>query len=167
MMKRLLPLLLLLAVSTVSADQQQLSAVSKSLIRGTVPTLTTKELADTLAKKKVLLLDTREKEEFEVSHLPDAHWVGYDNFKIATVAQVDKSTPIVVYCSVGYRSERVGEKLKRAGFTNVTNLFGGLFAWANESRPLKDKGDKATLKVHGFDKEWAQYLSPKVTTILE
>lgn len=167
MMKRLLPFLLLLAVSTVSADQQQLSAVSKSLIRGTVPTLTTKELADTLAEKKVLLLDTREKEEFEVSHLPDAHWVGYDNFKIATVAQVDKSTPIVVYCSVGYRSERVGEKLKRAGFTNVTNLFGGLFAWANESRPLEDKGAKATLKVHGFDKEWAQYLSPKVTTILK
>ena len=166
-MKPLLALLLLLSVSFLPADQQQLSAVSKSLIQGTVPTLTTKELADTLTKEKVLLLDTREKKEFEVSHLPNAHWVGYDHFKLSTLAKVDKNTPIIVYCSVGYRSEKIGEKLRKAGYTNVTNLFGGLFAWANESRPLKDKAEKPTHKVHGYDAAWAKYLSPKVTTVLD
>ena len=64
-------------------------------------------------------------------------WVGYEDFKITRLPEVDKNTPIVVYCSVGYRSEKIGEKLRKAGYTNVTNLFGGLFTWANENRPLK------------------------------
>lgn len=166
-MKILLALFLLLSVYFLPADQQQLFAVSKSLIQGTVPTLTTSELADTLAKKKILLLDTRTKKEFEVSHLPNAQWVGYDHFEIGRLAKVEKNTSIIVYCSVGYRSEKIGEKLKKAGYANVSNLFGGLFAWANESRPLEDITEKPTHKVHGYDAAWAKFLSPKITIILD
>ena len=163
----LLTLLFLLPLSPLKAEQQNLSAVSKNLIQGTVPTLTTKELAETLTKKKVLLLDTREKKEFEVSHLTNARWVGYEQFKLSTLAKVPKNTPIIVYCSVGYRSEKIGEKLRKAGYSNVTNLFGGLFTWANEGRPLKNKAEQPTHTVHGYDTAWAQYLSPKVTTVLD
>ena len=80
---------------------------------------------------------------------------------------MDKNTPIVVYCSVGYRSEKIGEKLRKAGYTNVTNLFGGLFTWANENRPLKNKADQPTRAVHGYGKAWSKYLSPEVNAILD
>lgn len=141
--------------------------MSKSLIQGTVPTLSTQKLASRLATEKLILLDTRDQKEFDISHLPNAQWVGYDDFKIASLAKIDKTTPIVVYCSVGYRSEKIGEKLKGAGFKNVTNLFGGLFTWANENRPLKNKAEEPTRSVHGYNATWAQYLSPKITTVLD
>ena len=51
-----------------------------------------------------------------------------------------RDTPIVVYCSVGYRSARVARWLGRQGFTNVRNLDGSLFAWANEGRPMEADG---------------------------
>ena len=74
-------LVLFLSLSYLPADPQKLSEVSDALIQRTIPTLTTGELANTLTKEKIVLLDTREKKEFEVSHLPDAQWVGYEDFK--------------------------------------------------------------------------------------
>ena len=85
-------------------------------------------------KEKVILLDTREKKEYEISHIPGAIWVGYNNFKLKRVKEIAKDTKIVTYCSVGYRSERIGEKLQKAGFTDVSNLKGSIFKWVNEGK---------------------------------
>ena len=101
-------------------------------------------------KDKVILLDTREKKEYEISHIPGAIWVGYDNFKLKRVKEIAKDAKIITYCSVGYRSERIGEKLQKAGFTDVSNLKGSIFKWVNEGNPLEDKDGNATDKVHGF-----------------
>ena len=38
----------------------------------------------------------------------------------------DKNKPIVVYCTTGFRSEEAYKKLKKIGYTNVYNLYGGL-----------------------------------------
>ena len=43
---------------------------------------------------------------------------------------------IVVYCSVGYRSSELAEFLMKTGFTEVYNLEGSIFRWANEGRPV-------------------------------
>ena len=109
-------------------------------------------------EEKVILLDTREKKEYEISHIPGAIWVGYDNFKLKRVKEIAKDAKIVTYCSVGYRSERIGEKLQKAGFTNVSNLKGSIFKWVNEGNPLEDKDGQATDKVHGFDKDWGKWV---------
>ncbi|MEZ4984799.1 MAG: rhodanese-like domain-containing protein [Saprospiraceae bacterium] len=66
-----------------------------------------------------LFLDARERKEFEVSHLPGAHFIGYDDFDLSRVEKLDKGREVIVYCSVGYRSEKITEKLLAAGFTNV------------------------------------------------
>ncbi len=142
--------------------------MSRSLIAGTVPVVTTQKLAEDLGQKaKVVLLDARERKEYETSHLPGAIWVGFDDFEIARVAKISRGARIVVYCSVGYRSEKVGEKLKEAGFGKVENLFSGLFAWANEGKPLVNQEGKATKKVHAYDANWARFLSPVVMKVLE
>ena len=72
---------------------------------------------------------------------------------------VDKETTIVVYCSVGYRSEKVGERLKKAGFKKVLNLYGGIFDWVNKGFPVYDNSGNQTKKVHAYDKSWGKWLT--------
>jgi len=104
------------------------------------------------------VLDTREKEEFEVSHLDGAIWVGYDTFSLKSVANLDKTKPILVYCTVGARSQDIGKKLQNAGFTQVYNLYGGIIHWANETNPLVANG-QLTQKVHTYSRTWGIWLN--------
>ena len=59
---------------------------------------------------------------------------------------------------MGIRSEQIGEKLKKAGFTNVKNLYGGIFEWKNKDYPVIDTTGNETEKVHTFSKMWSKYL---------
>ena len=68
---------------------------------------------------------------------------------------------MIVYCSVGYRSSALAEKLQRAGFTNVANLEGSLFQWANENRPLH-RGTNTVREVHGYSRKWSGLLQADV-----
>ena len=61
--------------------------------------------------KSIVILDAREIEEYNVSHIDGAKNVGYKDFEIEDF-NIDKDAEIVVYCSVGYRSEKVGEELR-------------------------------------------------------
>ena len=108
-------------------------------------------------KEGLLFLDAREAREYQVSHIPGALWVGYDDFSLARLQGVDKDQPVVVYCSVGYRSERVAEKLLNAGFTQVSNLYGGIFEWANRGCALDDE-QGPTRAVHPYSEEWGRWL---------
>jgi rhodanese-related sulfurtransferase len=126
------------------------------LYKNTVPTINCTELKN---QNKVVLLDTRAKREYEVSHLPNARWVGYEAFDLASVKDLPKSTPIVVYCSVGYRSERIGEKLLAAGYNNVRNLYGSLFEWVNEGNTVVDIHNQPTTYVHAYSKSWGIWLN--------
>jgi len=71
-----------------------------------------------------------------------------------------KNDPIVVYCSVGYRSARVAHWLAGQGYTNVRNLEGSLFQWANEDRPIFRDG-RSTLEVHPYDRRWGLLLESR------
>ncbi len=106
-----------------------------------------------------LLLDAREKNEFEVSHIKDARWVGYDDFNLDRVSDIPKDSSIVVYCSVGYRSEKVTQQMRDAGFTNVHNLYGGIFEWSNRNGVLVDPRGKPTEKVHAYDRVWGVWVT--------
>ena len=128
-----------------------------SLIGYKVPVISVEEVREKM-KKGVLFLDAREREEFNVSHIPRARYVGYDDFGIENVDDLDKDTPIIVYCSIGYRSDRIGGKLKKAGFTNVYNLYGSIFEWANKGYPLEDANNKATMRLHTYNKRWSQWV---------
>ena len=71
---------------------------------------------------------------------------------------IDKETIIIVYCSVGYRSEKVGEKLKKAKFNKVMNLQGGIFDWKNKGFPVYDNEEAATEKIHVYSESWGRWL---------
>ena len=105
-----------------------------------------------------VVLDAREKEEFDVSHLPTAQWIGYDDFDLGRVKHVEKDKPVVVYCSIGYRSEQIGKKLKKAGFEKVYNLYGSIFEWGNRGLPLMTVSGEETKKVHTYNRKWSKWV---------
>jgi rhodanese-related sulfurtransferase len=120
-----------------------------------------KEISVAEAKKisDVTFVDAREKNEFNVSHLKNAVWCGYDDFDINRLKSVDGSKKVIVYCSVGYRSEKISLKLKKLGFTNVFNLYGGIFEWKNQGNPVYDNQGNETEKVHAYDEKWGVWLT--------
>ncbi len=153
---------LALFIFSGSKAQVQSSAFNltlKSLLSHSVPEVTVPQLK---AMSDVLLLDAREKSEYEVSHLGNAKFVGYKKFEIETLKAINKKQKIVVYCSVGYRSEKVSEKLKQAGFTDVSNLYGGIFEWVNQGNSVVDNKENATEKIHAYNKTWGVWLSKGV-----
>lgn len=121
--------------------------------------LSAKEAA---ALENALFLDAREPVEYGVSHLPGALNIGYDNLDFKAVKDVDKSRPVVVYCTVGYRSERAAEKLRKKGFTNVYNLYGSLYAWKLAGFPLEDADGKPTEKLHTYNEKWGSFVPDSI-----
>ena len=117
--------------------------------------------ADSANLSKAVVLDVREKGEFEVSRLKNAIWIGYDDFDISRIDSIDKEREIIVYCSVGYRSSKIGEELIESGFKNVKNLYGGIFKWANENRPIYNDSSQTT-EVHAYNRKWGQFLTNPV-----
>jgi len=109
--------------------------------------------------KNVLLLDAREWNEYQVSHIRNAMYVGYDQFEPGTLKSINKNQNIVVYCSVGYRSEKISEKLKQTGFTDVSNLYGGIFEWVNQENPVVDATGNETKNIHAYNKTWGVWLN--------
>ena len=108
----------------------------------------------------MVILDARQEEEYRVSRIPGAIWIGYKEFEKDKVldAVPDKDTPLVVYCSIGVRSEKIGEKLKEAGFTDVYNLYGGIFEWKNRGKTVVDQQGEPTEKVHAYSRYWGRFL---------
>jgi rhodanese-related sulfurtransferase len=114
--------------------------------------------ADSAILSKAIVLDTREKEEYEVSRLKNAIWIGYDDFDMTAVDSLDRDKELIVYCSVGYRSSKIGIELKEAGYQDVKNLYGGIFKWANEGRPLYSDSTQ-TVRIHGYNRKWGRFIT--------
>jgi rhodanese-related sulfurtransferase len=126
------------------------------LLSHSVPELAVRDAAR--GSSDCIFLDAREPREYAVSHIPGAISVGYDHFDLGKLpAALPKNRCIVVYCSVGYRSEKVAEKLRAAGFANVSNLYGGIFEWANQGYAVVNEAGP-TRKVHAYDRSWGVWL---------
>lgn len=154
-MRKFLIAMLLMPFSALAQNDYALADKVKSVLGFTVPTVSVDEVK---ALKSVHILDAREFNEYQVSHLPNAKYVGDKEFKLAKVEDIAKTDTIVVYCTVGYRSEQIAEKLQKAGFQNVFNLFGGIFSWKNNGGQVVDNENHETEKVHCYNKSWSLFL---------
>ncbi len=109
-------------------------------------------------KSDYIVFDTREEDEFRVSHIEGAQYLGYKNFDISRLENIPKDSNIVLYCSVGYRSEKVGEQLMAMGFTKVYNLYGSIFEWVNRGFEVVDNRGEPTRKIHTYNFDWSQWM---------
>lgn len=106
------------------------------------------------------LLDARTEAEFAVSHLARARRVDPSATALELLPTLNTNQPVVVYCAVGYRASLVALRLQRAGFTNVQNLEGAIFAWASEGRPLV-RGTQPAARVHPYNLFGRKLLDPR------
>ena len=124
----------------------------------TIPYITVQDLK--AIQDKVVVFDAREQDEYQVSHIKNAIYAGYKEFSLERIAllAIAKDATIVVYCSLGVRSEDISEKLTKAGYTNVFNLYGGIFEWKNNDYPVVNSEEKITEKVHVCSNLWEKWL---------
>lgn len=128
------------------------------------PQISTADLAAWLAdetRPQPLLLDVRAAAEFEISHLAGAQRAADMEAALHVLEGVDTDAAIVAYCSVGYRSSQLVERLRAVGFSNVSNLDGSIFQWANEGRTVY-RNDAPVRLVHPFDEDWSRLLRPSL-----
>jgi adenylyltransferase/sulfurtransferase len=77
-----------------------------------------------------LFVDVREPDEWEEGHIPGALYTGRGRLEQRIEGLVpDKSRPLVVYCSGGFRSAFAAKTLAELGYENVVNLAGGFSDW--------------------------------------
>lgn len=155
-------LLLFVLLSLVSCfqsfSQEGFSKLLNKHNTKSVPYISVQELA--MPKTDAIVLDARELIEYEVSHIKDAIHIGYNHFNLENTLKLlsDKQQMIVVYCSLGIRSEDIAEQIKNAGYTNVYNLYGGIFEWKNNDFIVYNVEQQPTENVHTFSEEWSSWL---------
>lgn len=109
-----------------------------------------------LHSEQFYFLDCREQSEYEVSHLPNAIFVG-PSPSSQTLESLPRDKAWVFYCSVGIRSEKVTLEASRINADSY-NLVGGIFEWVNQGKPLEDSSGQATDKVHPYNRVWGVWL---------
>ena len=160
----LLPIALLLTAGCGGTSMSQLKALVRASFPG-VPQMSVEELDRRLKNETPpLIIDVREPFEYEVSHLPGAvHAQGADIASLITEAEPDR--PVVLYCSVGYRSSAAVADLIQLNDPGiggrVWNLEGSIFEWANSGRAVY-RGEKQVGEVHPYGKQWNKLLEPRL-----
>tara|TARA_B110000503_G_C7112910_1_gene398983 strand:+ start:290 stop:790 length:501 start_codon:yes stop_codon:yes gene_type:complete len=160
-MKLKVTISILLMALFFSSNAQEVGSMAydimlQGLLSHSVKEVSVNEVKD---KKEVVFVDARERKEFDVSHIKGAIFVGYDSLDLSAMKKVNKNKEVIVYCSVGYRSEKVSEKLEEMGFKNVSNLYGGIFEWKNQDQPLVTPESKPTEEIHAFSRVWGIWLN--------
>ena len=89
------------------------------------------------SKESFILLDVREKDEWDEGHLPGATHIprGFLEQRIEKVV-AEKDTPIVAYCAGGSRSAFAARTLQHLGYKNVVSMAGGYGDWKNNGLPF-------------------------------
>lgn len=80
-----------------------------------------------LVEQGAILLDIRSPQEYEEGHLANSILIPEYELRVkAKEILMDKSQPIIVYCSTGRRSKRAQRTLEKMGYKQVYNLYQGL-----------------------------------------
>jgi adenylyltransferase/sulfurtransferase len=115
-------------------------AVADAPVVDGIPQVTVENLKKKLdAKEDIFVLDVREPHEYPIANLgAPLIPVGSIESRISELAE-HKNDEIIIHCRSGARSQKAALALKAAGFTNVSNLSGGILAWADKIDPTMAK----------------------------
>lgn len=105
----------------------------------TIPEITVQELQELKQNNPndLFVLDVRNPHEYELCHL---NGVLIPINELPTrLDEVPMDKHIVIYCHGGGRSSRAAAYLLECGYERVSNLKGGITAWANEIDPSMPK----------------------------
>lgn len=103
-----------------------------------IETVSPQDAAEKLAEEPALvLLDIRTPEEVAAGHLPGSVNIDFyaDDFA-AQIGALDRDAGYVVYCRSGSRSGQAMELFDSLGFSDVTEIDGGIVAWSTAGLPI-------------------------------
>ena len=98
-----------------------------------VKQMSVKELKSHLENNSVVLIDVRGSEERALASLEAAKVM--DGETMQAIEAMSKDTALAFICHIGNRSQVAGEHFRKQGFTNVSNVVGGIDAWSKEIDP--------------------------------
>lgn len=161
-------LFLLVALVTLALQAQQVQNPAfdkelKKLLDLNTNIVSVDEIADHY--DDYIFLDAREPKEYLISHIPNAINIGFRKWDKTLLDEISKDSKIIVYCSVGYRSEKITEKIRSLGYNNAANLYGSIFEWANCNLPLEDSESKTTMALHTYNRKWSQWVTNSAINI--
>ena len=96
-------------------------------------TMTTDRLSPAVAVERLagsnpLLVDVRAPRERDEKHIAGSVSVPLSQI-VARAQELPKDRPLIVYCAGGYRSSIAASVLESLGFTDVSEVAGGIAAW--------------------------------------
>ncbi|MBT8071002.1 MAG: Grx4 family monothiol glutaredoxin [Xanthomonadales bacterium] len=91
------------------------------------------QLKDHLDSDSVILIDVRGSEERALAQLDEARAIDAETMQ--EIEAMPKDTPLAFLCHNGNRSQVAAEHFRKMGFTNVSNVAGGINAWSKEIDP--------------------------------
>lgn len=113
------------------------SAAASGAVAQGPETLDAAGFAALVARPGTVVLDVRTPAEYAEAHLANAVNIDVNASDFATrVAQLDKTKTYAVYCRSGNRSATALGIMKKAGFTQVQHLGGGISAWTSAGHPV-------------------------------
>jgi rhodanese-related sulfurtransferase len=80
-------------------------------------------------QEALFLLDVREPNEFRYAHIENSVLIPLNQIP-ARLDELDKQQTIVVICHHGMRSQHAAQYLEQSGFSDISNLQGGIDAWS-------------------------------------
>lgn len=144
---------LFISCAEKSYDQESFDKMLCHWYTYSVPLVDVDEFHEMIrSSDSLLIIDVRTKEEYLVSHIVNA-------INIQTKEEIIKIKDsgmklMLLYCSVGYRSELLGNELYKSGFTKVYNLNGGIFNYVNHNLSLVNSHNDRVKVVHGYKPSW-------------
>ena len=111
-------------------------------------TTSAQECATLMQRGQVHVLDVRDEMEWDEKHIPGATHT-YVGHLEESLPQLAKTSPIVVHCSVGHRSGLAASILRRQGFTEVSNMLGGITAWEKLGLPMQTPDGQTSQSTRG------------------
>jgi adenylyltransferase/sulfurtransferase len=87
---------------------------------------------------KVFILDVRNPPEYDICRIPGSVLVPLPELP-QRLGELDKNREMVVHCKSGMRSAKAIQFLRQQGFAKLTNLKGGILAWADKIDPKMPK----------------------------
>lgn len=95
------------------------------------------QLVDMVNRDNAVVLDVRERKEFQAGHIVDAVNIPHSSLE-SRIDELKKyqGRPIVVTCKMGQNAGASGTLLRKQGFENVSRLTGGMAEWRNQNLPV-------------------------------
>ena len=123
------------ALTASAAERRQLA---------TTPQVNVTQVAKELAERRAMVIDVRGQAEWKAGHIAGAQHIPLGTLA-ERMAEVPRTTPIILHCQGGGRSAIAASVLEANGFTSVANTTGGFQAWTAAGHPV-ERGEGAAAR---------------------